>query len=100
MENDQPFEGFGQEGLDFLAGLREDNSKAYFEAHRTEYTNGLFEPAKAFVSAVGAELHARVSPDLQAVPKANGSLFRINRDVRFSADKTSVLISLILVLAR
>lgn len=82
------FTGFPAAGFGFLRGLERDNSKAYFDAHRAEYRDGLFEPARAFVVSLGDELRSRVAPALVAEPSANGSLFRMNRDTRFSADKT------------
>jgi uncharacterized protein (TIGR02453 family) len=45
------------------------------------------QPSKAFVLAMGDKLRAHV-PDIVAVPKINKSLFRINRDTRFSPDKS------------
>jgi uncharacterized protein (TIGR02453 family) len=81
------FTGFPPEGLAFLEGLARDNTKAYFDAHRTTYESALLEPAKGFVVALGEELHARVSPAIRAEPRVNGSILRINRDTRFSADK-------------
>ncbi|HEX2105124.1 MAG TPA: DUF2461 domain-containing protein [Solirubrobacteraceae bacterium] len=82
------FTGFPPDGLAFLEGLARDNTKAYFDAHRATYETALLEPAKAFVAALGEELHARVSPAIRAEPRVNGSILRINRDTRFSADKT------------
>ena len=82
------FAGFPPEGLAFLDGLARHNTKAYFDAHRATYESALLEPAKAFVVALGEELHARVSPAIRAEPRVNGSILRINRDTRFSADKT------------
>ena len=29
-----------------------------------------------------------IAPDIHAEPRVNGSIFRINRDIRFSKDKT------------
>jgi len=81
------FTGFPREGLGFLEGLARENTKAYFDAHRATYESALLEPAKAFVVALGEELHARVSPAIRAEPRVNGSILRINRDTRFSADK-------------
>jgi uncharacterized protein (TIGR02453 family) len=82
------FAGFPPDGLAFLEGLGRDNTKAYFDAHRATYESALLEPAKAFVVALGEELRARVSPGIRAEPRVNGSILRINRDTRFSADKT------------
>src|SRR3954449_1540080 len=81
------FAGFPSEGLEFLEGLAADNSRDYFEAHRSTYEAALLQPAKDFVVALGEELSARVSPGLRAEPRINGSILRINRDTRFSSDK-------------
>jgi uncharacterized protein (TIGR02453 family) len=81
------FAGFPSEGLELLAGLAENNTREYFDAHRDVYESALLAPAKAFVVALGEELHARVSPGLRAEPRVNGSILRINRDTRFTTDK-------------
>lgn len=82
------FTGFPSKGLDFLSGLAEHNEKAWFDANRSGYDDGLMAPGKAFVVALGDELNARIGPGVHAEPRVNGSIFRINRDTRFSADKT------------
>src|SRR4051794_35793263 len=87
VPTDTAFAGFPREGLEFLAGLAEDNSRAYFDAHRDVYEEALLAPAKAFVVALGEELHTRVAPGLRAEPRVNGSILRINRDTRFTNDK-------------
>jgi uncharacterized protein (TIGR02453 family) len=81
------FAGFPREGLEFLEGLAADNSREYFDIHRDTYQSALLQPAKEFVVALGEELRARVSPGIRAEPRINGSILRINRDTRFSADK-------------
>lgn len=80
------FSGFSKQTLSFLRGLGRNNKKEWFDAHRADYDAHYIEPAKAFVAALGDKLVA-VAPEVQAVPKVNGSIFRINRDVRFSKDK-------------
>lgn len=81
------FSGFQPGLLEFLAGLRANNSREWFQAHRAEYETSLLEPARQFVCAMG-ELFPRLAPDIHAEPKIHGSIFAINRDTRFSADKT------------
>ena len=76
------FHGFPKESLTFLSALRRHNSKEWFEAHRTEYERAILEPGRAFVVEMGEHLQALV-PTINAVPKVNGSLFRIYRDSRF-----------------
>jgi uncharacterized protein (TIGR02453 family) len=80
------FEGFPEEGLAFLAGLAEHNERAWFEERRDVYEGCLLEPARELVVETGEEL-ARRGIDVHAEPRVNGSIFRINRDTRFSKDK-------------
>ena len=47
----------------------------------------MLEPSRSFVTEVGKKLKSIV-PNIQAIPIANKSLFRINRDIRFSKDKS------------
>jgi len=69
------FEGWRGDFVGFFRGLELDNSKGYFEAHRRQYETEVRGPME--------ELAAELSPDLGPV-----KIFRINRDVRFSADKS------------
>jgi uncharacterized protein (TIGR02453 family) len=80
------FTGFRPEGLEFLERIAADNSKRTFEENRTAYERGLLAPAKSFVVALGEELRP-VAPGVHAEPRVNGSIFRQNRDTRFSKDK-------------
>jgi uncharacterized protein (TIGR02453 family) len=81
------FDGFPSALTDYLTGLAANNRKAWFDANRKDYDDLLIEPAKAFVGAVGERLDD-VAPGLTAKPSVNGSIRRLNRDLRFSADKT------------
>ena len=79
--------GFPRQTVRFLRELGTHNSKTWFDRHRSQYERYWLAPAKAFVIAMGAAL-ATFSPDVRADPRINGSIFRINRDIRFSPDKT------------
>lgn len=83
-----PFKGFGPNAMTFLTDLEADNSKSYFDAHRAIYDDEVARPLKQLVLAVGEHLAAGPAPDLQFEPKIGKSMFRINRDLRFSKDKT------------
>ena len=87
MADTTRFTGFPKEGLAFLRGLASHNEKAWFDAHRADYQAHLIAPAIAFVSALGPKLR-KLSPVVQFDPRVNGSIFRMNRDIRFSKDKT------------
>jgi uncharacterized protein (TIGR02453 family) len=71
--------------LKFLKGLKKNNNKPWFDAHRKEY-----EAAKNdfenFIQSV-LDKHSKNDTDLKALI-AKKCMFRINRDVRFSKDKS------------
>lgn len=79
------FDGFTEATVKFLHGLKKNNHKEWFEAHREQYEMDLREPYKALVNAMSERFRNAKMP-LIANPKT--SLFRINRDIRFSNDKT------------
>ena len=81
------FNGFPNETTTFLTQLAASNTKEWFDAHRADYEQYWLAPAREFVVAAGKEL-VQLSPNIQAEPRVNGSIFRINRDIRFSKDKT------------
>jgi uncharacterized protein (TIGR02453 family) len=69
------FQGWPAAALDFFDGLEEDNSKAYWTAHRREYEDIVLGPM--------TELTEELSPEFGPV-----KIFRPYRDIRFSADKS------------
>lgn len=81
------FAGFGKETLRFLRELGRNNERAWFEAHRDDYEAHYLAPAISLVEALGERL-VKIAPAVCVEPRVNGSIFRINRDVRFSKDKT------------
>lgn len=80
------FGGFPPETLQFLRGIDSDNSKPWFDANRDLYEAGYVAPAKRFVEGIGPQLR-KISPGVRFDARVNGSIARINRDVRFSKDK-------------
>lgn len=80
------FSAFPAGTLPFLTQLEANNNKAWFDANRMLYQELLLEPSRAFVEEMGEHLMALV-PTINAVPKVNGSLFRIYRDQRFHSDE-------------
>ncbi len=81
------FVGFSDETFLFLRQLAENNDRMWFEKNRKTYEDHLIAPAKLLVTSIGARLE-EFSPNFQADPRINGSIVRINRDIRFSKDKT------------
>ncbi|MEQ1787716.1 MAG: TIGR02453 family protein [Acidimicrobiales bacterium] len=82
------FAGFPSDAWTFLSELAADNTKTFFDGNRHRYDGTLAAPAKALVEAMGVVLPARLDLAVHAEPKVGRSLFRINRDTRFAADKT------------
>jgi uncharacterized protein (TIGR02453 family) len=71
------FAGWPKPALQFFHGLKRDNSKAYFEAHRQVYEEQVRQPMEALLAEVERDLGRDV--DLK--------IFRLNRDLRFTPDK-------------
>jgi uncharacterized protein (TIGR02453 family) len=74
--------------FDFLAELRLHNDRDWFERNRERYLRDVRDPMLRFIADLGPALR-KIAPHLVADPRpVGGSLFRIHRDTRFSADKT------------
>lgn len=71
--------------LKFLKDLKKNNNKPWMDAHRDAYLAAK-EDHENFVTAV-LEKFSKSDPDLVGL-KAKDCTFRINRDVRFSKDKS------------
>jgi uncharacterized protein (TIGR02453 family) len=72
----------------FLTELRVNNRRDWFTQNRARYESDVRDPALRFIADVGPRL-SEISEHIVADPRpVGGSLFRIHRDVRFSADKS------------
>ena len=80
------FKGFPKELPVFYRNLAKNNTKLWFNDHKSEYENFVKQPCIDFVEAMGERLE-EIIPTINAIPKINKSLFKIHRDVRFSPDK-------------
>ncbi len=63
-----------------------NNRKSWFDARRSTYVDGLLEPGRDFVEALGQRLQ-ELSKHVNFDPRVGGSIMRINRDTRFKKDK-------------
>ena len=81
------FQGFSKDTLDFFNDLKRNNTRDWFNHNKKDYEDNVLTPAKDFVTDFGSRLKILI-PEVVAVPKINKSLFRINRDTRFSPDKS------------
>ena len=80
------FEGFSPKAIKFLRDLDKNNNRDWFEKHRADWEEHVMGPAREFVLAMADRLD-KFDPAIEATPKVNGSIRRINRDIRFSKDK-------------
>lgn len=69
------FDGWPGTAISFFAGLEEDNSKAYWQANRRIYDRDVRDPMEALLAMAAPEF-------------GPGRMYRPNRDVRFSRDKS------------
>lgn len=82
----QPFSGFDSRSLKFLKSISnpKNNNKVWFEKNRVMYETYLKQPMYDLVDTLAIEIN-KIDPDIVVNYK---SIFRINRDIRFSKDKT------------
>jgi uncharacterized protein (TIGR02453 family) len=72
----------------FLRDLAANNDRAWFLDNKERYLASVQEPALEFITDFGPRLRG-ISPHFTADARVvGGSLFRIQRDTRFSKDKT------------
>lgn len=70
------FEGFGPIVRSWFTGLQADNSKAYFTANRDFFEEAIRDQMEALLDELGEKFGGDVK------------MFRQNRDIRFSRDKS------------
>jgi len=76
---------FSPAALRFLRQLAAHNDKLWFEAHRREYDTDVREPMRELIEDMLVRFRG-FAPEIGGDPKR--CMFRINRDVRFSRDKS------------
>jgi|SRR5690348_4375201 uncharacterized protein (TIGR02453 family) len=76
---------FSKRSLTFFRQLARNNEKAWFEAHRADYENEVRAPMRELIEELDVRF-AKFAPEIGGDPKR--SMFRINRDIRFSKDKS------------
>lgn len=72
----------------FLRRLADNNDREWFKAHQDEYDQYVKEPALEFINDFAAPLKSISEYYVADSRTVGGSLFRIQRDTRFSKDKT------------
>lgn len=77
-----PFSNLVPDARAFFADLAPNNRKDWFEANKARYTDLVRKPAEALADLLTTEFSALTGAGLTA------KVYRINRDVRFSRDKS------------
>ena len=86
-EEEGKFNGFSPKTLEFLRGIKANNSKAWFQAHRDEYKEYVLGPLRDLVTDLGDSM-LDIDPRFEIEPAVNKTISRIYRDTRFSKDKS------------
>ena len=79
------FKGFTIDTISYLNGLKENNNKQWFEENRDKYREFLLAPMEELVLELQPVM---LSIDSLLEVKPKKTISRINRDVRFSNDKS------------
>jgi uncharacterized protein (TIGR02453 family) len=79
------FTGFGKQALPFFKGIAFHQNKAWFDENRALYDRDFVQPMIALLDELTARF-AKARIPLKADGKK--SMFRLNRDIRFSKDKS------------
>ena len=74
-----------QNYITFFKELEKNNNKEWFHGHKTAYENDVKKPFLKLLEKLIPELE-KLEPQISLNPK--DALFRINKDIRFSNDKT------------
>ena len=69
------FKGWSAEAIEFFEALEADNSKTFWHAHKSIYEQEVRRPMEELLDELAKEF-------------GEGKIFRPNRDIRFSADKS------------
>jgi len=72
----------------FLRDLADHNDRNWFKANQERFERSVREPALDFITDFTGHLDELSSHFVADARKVGGSLFRIQRDTRFGADKT------------
>jgi len=79
------FDGFSEDTIKFLNNLKINNSKAWFEENKGNYQKYLLKPFQELANNLGPFMLS-IDQDFYINPKK--IISRINRDIRFSKDKS------------
>ena len=79
------FNGFSDETFEFFMAIGFNNNREFFQENHDWYLRSVRQPALALAESL-SESFEKMDPDMERRP--NRVVSRINRDIRFSNDKT------------
>jgi uncharacterized protein (TIGR02453 family) len=81
------FRGFSPDAFQFFRELAENNNKAWFDRNRARYEQHVRGAFRTLLETLEPFL-LKLNPQFETAGKTNGNFSRINRDIRFSNDKS------------
>lgn len=81
------FEGISSETLFLMAENRFQDSKAFYEEHKSAIRAGIVEPLRQLVAELAPTM-LDIDPKIVVDPLRNGCVSRVRRDNRFTHDKS------------
>ena len=81
------FAGFSHDAFQFFRELAENNNKAWFDRNRSRYEQHVTGAFRSLLGTLEPFL-LKLNPQFETAGKTNGNFSRINRDIRFSKDKS------------
>jgi uncharacterized protein (TIGR02453 family) len=81
------FHGFKAESFAFFQDLAQHNNKAWFDQNRVRYEEHVTGAFRALLETL-SPFFLDLNPQFEISGKTNGNFSRINRDIRFSKDKS------------
>lgn len=83
----EEFRGFTAESFNFFRELAQNNHKAWFDQNRARYEEHVVGAFRGLLRRLEPFL-LKLDPHFETAGKTNGNFSRINRDIRFSKDKS------------
>ncbi|WP_434777210.1 DUF2461 domain-containing protein [Neisseria sp. Ec49-e6-T10] len=83
----QNFQGFSAQALDFLQEVRIQNSREWFAENRQTYDALLLTPFRLLVTELSQTMMF-IDPEFETRPAIGKTLSRLNRDTRYTHDKS------------
>jgi uncharacterized protein (TIGR02453 family) len=81
------FQGFTSDSFQFFEELGRNNRKEWFEANHARYDQHVAGAFRSLLQTLTPAL-LQINPHFEVGGKSNGNFSRINRDIRFSKDKS------------